>query len=131
MSLKDIDQNKLSIAVNSAFTVLSAGTDAINTAKQIATATTNFYTAFIKNTGISGDEKKSIVLSLLEQTWDTILTGSNQQLFSDWAKKIGEFIDLLHSAYNSLITDLTAIKNVLFGVSDAIHQAQTSSNPSV
>lgn len=113
MSLKDLDQKKLSIAVNSALNILSTGVAVVKTVQTIATTVTNFYTAFVKDTGLNGASKKDIVLQLVQQTWDMFI-GSDTK-FSDWSLKITQFIDALHASYKSLTTDLSAIKNVLFG----------------
>lgn len=122
MSLKDIDQSKLVVAVNSALGILTVGTTAITLAKDIATATVNFYTAFTSDSGISGADKKSIVLSLLEQTWNEFINSSD--LFSDWALKISQFIDSFHASYKSLVNNLTALRTILFGVDNV----QTATN---
>lgn len=126
MSLKDIDQNKLSIAVNSALNILSIGTTAIGVAKDIATATVNFYTAFTQNSGISGSDKKSIVLSLLEQTWNEFIKSPDS--FSEWALKISNFIDAIHSAYTSLIDNVNTIRNILFGVNNGIQNTNPTAS---
>ncbi|QHJ83147.1 MAG: hypothetical protein [Bacteriophage sp.] len=117
MSLKDIDQGKLVVAVNSALGVLSVGTTAVALVKDIATATVNFYTAFTSDSGISGADKKSIVLSLLEQTWSEFVTSN--AVFSDWAVKISQFIDSFHASYKSLVNNLTTLRNILFGDDNA------------
>ena len=117
MSLKNIDQGKLVVAVNSALGVLSVGTTAVALVKDIATATVNFYTAFTSDSGISGADKKSIVLSLLEQTWSEFVTSN--AVFSDWAVKISQFIDSFHASYKSLVNNLTTLRNILFGDDNA------------
>lgn len=100
-------QNVINIVANIETVVLEA--------KQIYNSVASYMDAFLANNGLTGKQKKEIVLAMIRDGWKAIT--SNFKGFTDtvelWYDRISAFIDKVYTVYKDTVRLALELKDQL------------------
>ncbi len=92
--------------------------DVVAEAKAIYNATANYMDAFLANNGLTGKQKKEIVLTMIRDGWKALT--QNFSGFKDtvelWLDRISAFIDKVYTVYKDTVRLALELKDQLISL---------------